>query len=1446
MVDAGGNTYDYTYNEYNKVTQVTLDTSSTSQASPVASCAPPAVPSPGGGCDLVLESDAYDPAGLLAAKTDTMGRITNYFYDHNQDLAEVQQQPSSGAGRMTTYTYDAAGNLASQTASALTTGSVTASTVIDYTHDAANRLTSQVVDPVPSGTSASGYVNRTTSYTYNADNHVTAKALTDGSVSQTTSYGYDTAGNLTSQTVQDGNTSLITTWTRDQRGLPLSMTDPRGNASGATAANYTTNYAYDQGGNLASVTGPPTGTQTYAAQSPATTRPVTSYGYDTFGDQAQVQNPDRNTSITSYDGDGRVTSVTAPAYTPPGSTTPINATTSYAYDGLGNLTQVTDPAGNVTKHAYDALGDLVSTTDPQLTGQSSPGVSAYTYDSAGEQLSATDPTGATTQATYDYFGDQITATDALNHTTSYAYDYLGDVTRLTSPAGVITSNTYDHVGELTSISNAYGNTTSYAYNDAGQLSQVTNPDLTSSSYGYDQARNLTSVKYYGYVAPPQTPPVLRTLAFGYDAAGNLNSATDGRGNSTTLGYDAANHLVKQVAPVSASASDTTSYGYDAAGNQTSVTDGNGNTTWTTYNGWNKPESVIQPPTPGYPSPAQGTWTTTYNADGQPVSQAEPGGVTVTNSYDQLGNLTGQSGAGADAPTSPRSFGYDLAGRMISASAPGGTDTFGYYANGQLSTAAGPSGTSSFTYNPDGQLVGRTDAAGSSSYSYDMAGRLATLADPATGSTASYSYTPNSQVSQISYGAGTDTRGYGYDQLGQLTSEKLTGPSGQAVASIAYGYDANGNETSKTTSGFAGSSANTYSYDEANRLTSWNNGTSVTSYAYDGAGNLTQNGPQALVYNARDQLTSSTVGSNPPATFSYTARGTLAANTSSLGTSSFTADAFGQPIKQGVQNYSYDALGRMIGDTGLSNSYTLAYSGRGRQIASDSKNTYSYDPTGQLTGIGVAGGTTGQGTLAYTDSHTDVVGGYAPAGTSLAGSTSYDPYGNPVASAGSMPTLGYQSDFTDHGNTLTDMGARWYWPAYGQFTTNDTSNGSPLPNSVSPNPYAYAGGNPLTVTDPTGHLACAIDPSACLTAISDQFTGSIDAAFWDIVGGLGTTIDEGAALADEFGPELINLDPYAWLFGAGLLSMMYNPVLSPSISCNTPGGAYCTSYAGWPGGAPSWDYGIYSAVPFGGYFGGVGGALCNAYCYPPPPPPPPQDIYAGPNAAAAPTAPHWLRYNPYTTRAVHDVTSPSRLPRAAPRVIEKAPPNNQAVSGTHPQDKGGNGHKPAYYNMPQYLRGPIKNVPPDLNPAAPSPLAGSAGNGGGSRGPPRAPPGSPELGGPGGNEPDPFRGFGSWNLFNLGGAQGPVSEPPLGPPPNTTAGTGASTDIQQPVPEAEKLPQEPEPSPGATKGIKTLALSMRLIAQLLLGHPVLPAEGPVPPAWEIVVQQIESGEGGGGP
>jgi YD repeat-containing protein len=152
-----------------------------------------------------------------------------------------------------------------------------------------------------------------------------------------------------------------------------------------------------------------------------------------------------------------------------------------------------------------------------------------------------------------------------------------------------------------------------------------------------------------------------------------------------------------------------------------------------------PESVIEPTTATAPTTSDTTWTTAYNADGEPSAVTEPGAVSLSYGYDQLGDITSESGSGASAATPDRSFSYDLDQRMTSATSGTGTDSFSYNADSDLTGASGQSGTSSSTYNDDGLVKSETDAAGTTSYTYDSADRLSTESDPLTGSTLTWAY-----------------------------------------------------------------------------------------------------------------------------------------------------------------------------------------------------------------------------------------------------------------------------------------------------------------------------------------------------------------------------------------------------------------------------------------------------------------------------------------------------------------------------------------------------------------------------------------------------------------------------------------------------------------------------------------------------------------------------------
>jgi RHS repeat-associated protein len=699
---------------------------------------------------------------------------------------------------------------------------------------------------------------------------------------------------------------------------------------------------------------------------------------------------------------------------------------------------------------------------------------SYTIDGFPEKV--TSPTGAVAQTTYDFLGRKVTTTEAVRqtaaaYTTNYAYDTAGRLQTVTSPSGVTQSYTYNAAGETMASVDGAGKTSTTTYDGLGRPTKVTQPGGAYQTSTYDMLSRVTGTAAYASGGGT----ALTTSATGYDRAGNVLTSTDGRGTSTSFTYDPTGLVLTEKQPTAAGATINTSFGYDLAGNRTRYTDGRGNGFWTTYNSWGLPESTIEPATAAYPNAADRTFTTTYDAAGQAVAVASPGGVSQTYTYDSMGELTAQAGTGAAASTRTRSFGYDLGGRMTSFSAPGGTNTVSYDDRGLPVTIAGPSGNSSFSYTADGSTASRTDAAGTTAYTYDGAGRLATLKNPAAGSDLTYDYDNDSAVSKITYGGTGNARSFSYDGLKRVTADELKTAGGTSIAKIGYGWDANSNETSKTTTNFNGTTTtNTYGYDLADRLTSWNNGTATVGYTYDEAGNRTGNGSTTYTYDQRNRLVSDSAGVG----YGYTARGTLSTVNGSSATYTTTSDAFDQAVSQtaagGTSTYDYDALGRAL-RTGF------AYTGTGNDLAADQNSTYVRDPDNDVVGAASGGSTR----LMWTDLHDDVVGQFTATGTALTGSTTLDPLGLVKSTSGMLGNLGYQSEWTDGPTGRVNMAARWYNPGTGQFDSRDTASNSPVPDAVNANQYAYANVNPLTGTDPSGH--------GFLSRLKNKVTSTISSA-----------------------------------------------------------------------------------------------------------------------------------------------------------------------------------------------------------------------------------------------------------------------------------------------------------------------------------------------------------------
>ncbi|MCZ4102531.1 LamG-like jellyroll fold domain-containing protein [Streptomyces sp. H39-C1] len=1032
-----GQHYSYTYDANGRLLTTTLDNYTGSSAT--ASTAAP----------QLVEKRTYQPNGRLDTVTNAIGVTRTYAYYDNGLTQQITDTGSSG----TTYineqdTYDAAGNRISQVTR---NGALTTQHIVD----AANRTTAANVDPLGA--------NQVTYYSYDADSHALTSNTTDGAgnPAQQWTYTYDLVGNkLSAAQYVNPTTTLTTTWHYDARGQADQMTDPLQN---------TTRYIHDEVGQLAETVAPSVTTTSPTDGSTTTVTPITLVGYNTFGERTETQDARGNITVTAYDANGRKSAATLPSYTPAGSTSAVHATTAWTWDADGNLIQQVDAAGNATDYVYDQLADRVSQTNPAINaaGTMTRGTYTYSFDLAGNQLTQDTPYGSLTHQSYDDLGRakstwqyvylNPSTTTKVQNTTSY--NPAGDIASTASISGVTASFTYDHFGQKTSAADTTNDTTRYTYDLHGDITKTVLPDGSIQTATYDAAGRKTATD-----DKDNNGTVLRSTSATYDADGNLKSTKNALQSTVTYNYDALGELLSQDELVTADHTITTRYGYDAAGNKTAYTNGKGSTTYYTYTPWGLPETKQVPATTAYTSTSDRTTIQVYDALGHNVSTTLPGGITLTNAYDALGDLTQQAGASADAPTATRTFQYSLNQNLVSASVGSTQETYNSNALGQLLGASGQAGSSSFTYNPDGDLLTRVDASGTSSYQYDSNGRLATDTDAATGTTLTYGYNSLSQPTSIAMGTGANSRAFGYDALHRPTSDSLVGPTGTTIASIAYGYDNGDQLIDKTTTGFNGASHSTYGYDQAGRLTSWINtptstGTAAeTRYSYDDDGNRLTAGTTSYTYDARDELISD--GAN---SYSYSARGTLSGKTviSTSSTTATTFDAYGQQATAGATGYTYDALGRVI----TSGNTTLTYSGQDNIVASDGTSTYSRGPDGSVTGQNRTG--TGA-TLTWSDAHTDVVGQFTATSTALTGSTAYDPWGTAASPSTLAGTLGYQGEYTDPTTGQVNMHARWYTPASGRFQSADTQENSAVGASANANPYAYGVGSPLTGTDPTGH------------------------------------------------------------------------------------------------------------------------------------------------------------------------------------------------------------------------------------------------------------------------------------------------------------------------------------------------------------------------------------------
>ncbi len=654
---------------------------------------------------------SFDAGGNLLSFTDELGHITN-------------------------YTYDASGNVTSQSAQLNASTSVTTS----YTYNTFGEPLT-VTDPL----------GNVTTNTYDANGNlltVTTPQPNSSTPASVTQFAYDSKGELTQITDALNN---VTTLTYTPAGLISTITD---------AQNNVTTYQYDAHGNRTSVID--------AQQN------KTSFTYDAMDRLTTITYPDQTTASVGYDSRGRRTSVTDQN----------SHVTSYIYDDADRLTQVQDAANNVTQYGYDTEGNLLTITDANNHATS------FAYDAFGRVTQATFPSTLTETYLYDATGNLVSKTDRNGHSILYVYDALSRLTHKGYPDSTGVDYVYDLAGKIRQVTDPTG-TYGFAYDNMGRLIGTTTqysflpgtpPPTFANAYAYDTASNRTSftlpdgsTNTYAFDSLNRittlTDSITGQFGFGYDALSRRTSLTRPNGVNTNYNYDSLSRLLSVLHQSGTTVLDGASYTYDNGGNRTAKTNKlNSVTEQYAYDAIYQLKQVTH-----------GTTTTesySYDAVGNRLSSLN----VPSYSYNSSNEVTSSSNA---------SYTFDNNGNTLSKVVSGTTTQYAWDFENRLSSVVlpGSGGTVTLKYDPFGRRIQKTSAIGTTNYLYDGANAIEEvnssvaalarytqnvgidepLAETRSGLNSYYEQDGLGSVTSLSNSAGSLANTYVFDTFGNLTS-----------------------------------------------------------------------------------------------------------------------------------------------------------------------------------------------------------------------------------------------------------------------------------------------------------------------------------------------------------------------------------------------------------------------------------------------------------------------------------------------------------------------------------------------------------------------------------------------------------------------------------------------------------------------------------------------------
>jgi RHS repeat-associated protein len=1007
----------------------------------------------------------------------------------NQFLLTSAQTDLPNGNSKATYSYGTLGALKEKDEFGFGQSTASRKTINTFQTFATNPIGSSIYDRPCQTLVTDGSGNRISETDYFYDNGsagtVCGTAGTPSVASVSSITGHDEVNFSASSTGPRGNAtqqtrylntgiSPTTTYTYDEAGQVLSQTDPCGNTTCSDmpgTSGHTTNYYYTD--NYSS--GTPTGvTDTYLTTITDPLGHSSNFAYS-LNDGQVTSSEDPNSQFTYYKYN-----------TPPsGCTLP---------DGLDRLSESDFPDGGKTTYCYNDAGPSPTVTATVYASPDPSIVTVTTLDGVGHttrtQITSDTPAGAdTVDTTYNGIGTVFSKTNpyrspaAANDppagTTLFSYDALGRPTVQTQQDGTSKlqwcyngiasgqSNCGANASSMTAdswvdVADEMGNDSQQVTDGLGRLVAVVEPLLSNQTkrgetdYTYDLLDDLATVTQNGLSG--EVPRAARTFTYdslsrltqafnpesgstcygammssdgppscisGYDADGNLGSKTDARGTTIFYTYDALSRLKGKTY---SDGTPSIALNYDEA-SVSWMSAGLSNTIGRLSSAYSQGANIYSRYSYSYDAMGRQTYKGFMNPDSTGATLASGVGSSSTL-YDQAGHLTEIT----EGPGINLYLVRDGAGRTTQVTSNKNTTNL-------LNNVFSHTLFSGATYTPYGALSTRLLGNGlTETKTYDNRERVSSISQSQKGSAIQYTSSVTYQANSNLLTANDSVNGnwtYGYDSLNRLSTA-----SSAAGLNLSWVYDSFGNRWSQTATGTGSAPQPTFTFSQNNNR--------ADGLTYDPAGNTTiDNLGQTYTYDAEGRI-SSVAGGPGSATYEYDSEGQLLFENGSNGIQIFQRNASGQPT------FIYNP------STGNSPPYYIfgAFID-GDQVGSWQTNsaTFNWDGKDWL------------GTKRY---ETGGLGDGATATPRLPVPYTSLPFGDALSSIGNDPTH-FTGKERDAESGLDYFGARYYGSSMGRFMSPDWSE-EPAPlyyanleNPQSLNLYAYVNNNPLSHTDPDGHI-----------------------------------------------------------------------------------------------------------------------------------------------------------------------------------------------------------------------------------------------------------------------------------------------------------------------------------------------------------------------------------------